>query len=133
MLERRCGWLQAAVQSAMPYFFARNCCRDLGSGAVSSCQVSNCSRQRRTQLLTARMTEYQIFDEVRPSGIAKDAERAARRVGREHAANQLITRNGIAGSRQFSRIENLLEVPIPLNHSRRGRLKIRLCQFRLDH
>src|SRR6202049_1591876 len=77
MLERRGGGLQAAVQSGMPYFFARKCCRALGSGAVSSSKVSNCSRRRRTQLLTARMTEYQLSMRVRPSGIAKKAERAA--------------------------------------------------------
>jgi hypothetical protein len=45
---------------AMPYFAARNFHRDLGSAAVSSCHVSDCSRQRRTQLLTARIPKYQF-------------------------------------------------------------------------
>jgi hypothetical protein len=42
----------------MPYFAARNLCSDLGSIAASSCQVNNCNRLRRTQLLTPLMTEY---------------------------------------------------------------------------
>jgi hypothetical protein len=48
----------SASQLVMPYLVHRNFRKDLGSTAVSSRQVSNCSRQRRTQLLTARMIAY---------------------------------------------------------------------------
>ena len=61
----------------MSYFAARNFRRDLGSAAVSSCHVSDCSRQRRTQLLTARITKYQFS--IRSGRRASHKRRTIRR------------------------------------------------------
>lgn len=44
---------------------------------------------------------------ARPPGVAQNAERSARRMGRDHAADQLVTADDIPGDHQFSRLENV--------------------------
>ncbi|HEY1528683.1 MAG TPA: hypothetical protein VGH51_20860, partial [Candidatus Angelobacter sp.] len=49
---------QTADQSVIPYFAARNFCRDLGNTAVSSCQVSD------STLLRSMGTEFKGMQEL---------------------------------------------------------------------
>src|ERR1022692_1055401 len=54
-------------------------------------------------------------------------------MGCEHAPNKLITGDRIAVSRQFSGIEDLLNIAIPLDHLSGSRLKVRFCQLGFHH